>query len=391
MKSSTVLSLFAFAGVALAHLQMQNPYPIKSQQNPAVSNDDKDYSYTAPLVANGLPYPCKGYLGAAPSLLTPQKSWPAGTTQSFTIAPPGAVHGGGSCQLSLSYDMGKTWNVIFSYIGGCMAEDLTNSFVIPKAAPSGEAVFSWTWFNRLGNREMYQNCAIVTITNGGSGLNSRDFPAPFVANAGSVNTCSTVEGQDVVFPNPGATVKYSGDYRGTTPASGRGVTGSNCVHPGGADGAGTKGGSGGGSGGGGGGNAVSDAKNLAASPTPSPSAAAASAPASSTSTSTSVRPASSSADVKAPGAVAPAPVASTSTSTVAAAAQTSKVRTCRRRRSNGTTIARSVNPISADLKAHRERRGRRHTGWGARRMDPESRSGRVAAMAAERPVYADKV
>lgn len=41
MKSSTVLSLFAFAGVALAHLQMQDPYPIKSQQNPAVSNDDK--------------------------------------------------------------------------------------------------------------------------------------------------------------------------------------------------------------------------------------------------------------------------------------------------------------------------------------------------------------
>lgn len=37
-----------------------------------------------------------------------------------------------------------------------MAEDLTNSFTIPKAAPSGEAVFSWTWFNRLGNREMYQ-------------------------------------------------------------------------------------------------------------------------------------------------------------------------------------------------------------------------------------------
>jgi hypothetical protein len=41
MKSSTVLSVFAFAGVALAHLQMQDPYPIKSQQNPAVSNDDK--------------------------------------------------------------------------------------------------------------------------------------------------------------------------------------------------------------------------------------------------------------------------------------------------------------------------------------------------------------
>lgn len=36
-----------------------------------------------------------------------------------------------------------------------MAEDLTNSFQIPSAAPSGEAVFAWSWFNRLGNREMY--------------------------------------------------------------------------------------------------------------------------------------------------------------------------------------------------------------------------------------------
>lgn len=36
-----------------------------------------------------------------------------------------------------------------------MAEDLTQSFAIPKEAPGGEAVFAWSWFNRQGNREMY--------------------------------------------------------------------------------------------------------------------------------------------------------------------------------------------------------------------------------------------
>lgn len=40
------------------------------------------------------------------------------------------------------------------------------------------------------------NCAVVTVTGGGSGLTG---PAPFVANAGT-NDCSTIEGVDVVFP-----------------------------------------------------------------------------------------------------------------------------------------------------------------------------------------------
>ena len=53
--------------------------------------------------------------------------------------------------------MGKTWNVIHSYIGGCMAEDFdfTQQFELPAEAPNGQALFAWGWFNRLGNREMY--------------------------------------------------------------------------------------------------------------------------------------------------------------------------------------------------------------------------------------------
>lgn len=94
-----------------------------------------------------------------------------------------------------------------------------------------------------------QNCAVVEITNGGSGLNSNDYPAPFVANAG-VNQCSTLENVDPVFLNPGKNVKYGGAYTGTVPEAGKGITGTNCDAPGGA-------GSGSGNGGGGGGGAAS--------------------------------------------------------------------------------------------------------------------------------------
>lgn len=209
------------------------------------------------------------------------------------------------------------------------------------------------------------------MTNGGSGLNSRDHPAPFVANAGSVNSCSTIENQDVVFPKPGATVKYSGEYRGTTPASNRGVTGNGCSHPGGADGAGTKRGNGGGGGG------------------ESPASSSASA-----STSTSVAVSKSSAQAAAtpikenpvllpisvPSSSSSVSTPSSSTIPAAAAATTTKARTCRRRKS---VIPRDL------VQSHRERKVRRHVGWGMRRMDPEARSGRVAAMKAEKPVYKD--
>ena len=64
------------------------------------------------------------------------------------------MHGGGSCQLAMSYDNGASWNVIYSIIGGCLVEGLTQDVKIPADAPSGEALFAWNWFNLLGNREM---------------------------------------------------------------------------------------------------------------------------------------------------------------------------------------------------------------------------------------------
>lgn len=56
-------------------------------------------------------------------------------------------HGGGSCQVALSYDSGKTWSTIWSYMGGCVLDKTTYDVVIPPEAPSGEVLFAWDWFN----------------------------------------------------------------------------------------------------------------------------------------------------------------------------------------------------------------------------------------------------
>jgi hypothetical protein len=113
-----------------------------------------------------------------------------------------------------------------------MVEGSTIQFTLPKDAPSGEAVFSWNWFNQMGNREMYQNCAIINVVDGGAGLSPSVYPTPFVANAG-VNDCTTVANTDAVFPEPGPNVHYGGAYAGgNVPAAGHGITGTNCYGPG---------------------------------------------------------------------------------------------------------------------------------------------------------------
>ncbi|ADV23556.1 hypothetical protein I315_02683 [Cryptococcus gattii Ru294] len=218
-------SLFAASG-ALAHLQLSYPYALHSPLDPQTPEENKDYSITSPLLTDGT-YPCKGFINNPASDMYSRATWDAGSTINYTLVGT-ATHGGGSCQLSMSYDSGATWNVILSWMGGCPIDAMTAEVTIPTDAPSGEALFAWGWFNLLGNREMYHNCAPVTITNGGSGLNENDYPTPFVANAG-VNDCVTIENTAVVFPNPGKNVKYGGSYASTKPTEPAGFTGSNCV------------------------------------------------------------------------------------------------------------------------------------------------------------------
>ncbi|CRG91584.1 hypothetical protein PISL3812_08634 [Talaromyces islandicus] len=204
-------AIYAFlASTASAHMQMSNPYPIRSPLNPD-GGDNKDYSYTSPLDASGANFPCKGYQNDAFKSVA---TYEAGQQYSMSLEGS-ATHGGGSCQLSLSYDTGKSFTVIESIEGGC---PLTSkySFTIPSDAPSGQALFAWSWFNKIGNREMYMNCAQVTIKGGSSkrahprdlkvardGTAFSSLPPLFIANVNGPGECTTVESQEVKFPEPG--------------------------------------------------------------------------------------------------------------------------------------------------------------------------------------------
>ncbi|KAK3366524.1 hypothetical protein B0H63DRAFT_504698 [Podospora didyma] len=209
-----LVALLAGSQLAAAHMEMSFPAPFRSKFNPNVAGGDIDYSMTAPLDKSGSDYPCKGYhkaLSTAAGKST--ATFAPGSAHNFTIVG-GAAHGGGSCQASLSYDGGKTFTVISSIVGGCPLS-ANFPFTIPADAQTGDAIFAWTWFNNLGNREMYMNCAAVTI--GSESRGKREEPSswveieersaysrrPQIFVANTDNGCTTVDSADVLFPNPG--------------------------------------------------------------------------------------------------------------------------------------------------------------------------------------------
>ena len=232
---ATLFVALAIFSSANAHMSLSWPPPFRAAINPYAVQSQIDYSITSPLSPDGSNFPCKGYqsdLGTSggKSVVT----WAAGTQYNFTVLGS-AVHGGGSCQAALSYDKGVSWKVIHSYQGSCPLADGENfDFTIPSDAPSTGSdgtIFAWLWYNEIGNREIYMSCASVTVNAGSSGTRSAPAtayssrPDLFVANLG--NGCTTVEGKEVQFPNPGpdadVTNKYtvtddSGSFTGTCKA-----------------------------------------------------------------------------------------------------------------------------------------------------------------------------
>ncbi|OJD22982.1 hypothetical protein ACJ73_05663 [Blastomyces percursus] len=195
MHSLSLLTLAVAAGSAFAHIEMSHPAPFRSRHG---SGGNVDYSMTSPLLADGSDFPCKGY--HHDSVSKPSATYKAGGSGDIKLEGT-ATHGGGSCQISLSYDQGNTFRVIESIIGGCPLNK-QYGFKIPSNAPSGEALLAWTWFNKIGNREMYMNCAPVVIEGGNGDRAAFDkLPEIYIANVGNGKT--TIEGEDVQFPNPG--------------------------------------------------------------------------------------------------------------------------------------------------------------------------------------------
>ncbi|KXJ97419.1 hypothetical protein Micbo1qcDRAFT_156294 [Microdochium bolleyi] len=310
----TALLVAALAGSAVGHIAIVKPAPLRSKENPN-SRNAVDYDINSPL-SDMSQFPCKGalkYLGQ-PEGASVETYAPGGTYD--MVIGTGAAHNGGSCQISLSYDKGKTFTVIKSIIGNCPAPGASYKFTVPADAPKGEAVFSWSWNNKSGNREFYQNCAVVTIAGGSQkrseNLVSRDVafsarPQIFVSNLGG-EFC-TPENIDVVYPNPGPDV----DRNTNSPGNAK-ICASGAEVPAGGSG-------GGGSGGGSGGSAP--APTSAAAPPASPTSAPAQSSAPAGPTSAPAQPAPQPSAVLPPGGVfvtvppsastAPAPTSSATT------------------------------------------------------------------------------
>ena len=177
--------VMAHLGLAHGHMIMNTPHPYNLHSAPLLQVN--------PLGAD-FPFPCQGR--STVEQVTPLK---AGETQRVAFTG-GAQHGGGSCQFSLTYEYPppadkSKWRTIYTLIGGCPVSAAGNlpaaqpdaegradspqcgddtgvecirefQVPIPRGLPSGNATFAWTWFNKIGNRELYMNCAPVAITGG---------------------------------------------------------------------------------------------------------------------------------------------------------------------------------------------------------------------------------
>ncbi|EMR61516.1 hypothetical protein MGN70_000772 [Eutypa lata] len=220
----TLSMIAALAGSVSAHIHMIDPTPITAKENPN-SGNAIDYDINSPLSSMS-DYPCKGalkYLGQPEGASV--ATWGQGSSQSITIGD-GATHNGGSCQLSLSYDQGTTFKVVKSFIGNCPVVNGQFAFSVPADAPTGDAVFSWSWNNHTGNREFYQNCAAVTISGASAKAKKQvqdvakrqdvsfdQRPNIFVGNLPGSGFC-IAEGIDVLYPEPGPDVENTSSSTG---------------------------------------------------------------------------------------------------------------------------------------------------------------------------------
>ncbi|KAF8419297.1 hypothetical protein EV426DRAFT_505980, partial [Tirmania nivea] len=212
---ATIAAVVAFIPMIEAHLAMVNPGVYGGGDPlPPLSEDGSNFPCTVPSFG--------GSDGEGQTL---------NPGQGAEIMLKGtAVHSGGSCQVSITYDQppnkNSVWKVMKSFQGSCPIQadgnlqvpaggPLENTlpplgYTVPADLPAGKATIAWTWFNKSGQREMYMRCHKATI--GGSGNKGAydALPDMFVAQI-QTTTCKIPEGTSVTFPNPGSQVQGSGD------------------------------------------------------------------------------------------------------------------------------------------------------------------------------------
>lgn len=229
-------AISALTASASAHIIMNYPTPF------GVSTLN-----SAPLAPAD--FPCKQRNGVY--AITAMNQWNAGETKQVSFNGT-AVHGGGSCQFSITTDENPTkdsqWKVIQSNIGGCPTSQTDENFperpgdplkvevpdkfpvTMPSSIPEGRYTFAFTWINKVGNREFYMNCAPIQVGSGSGKASTASaaqalsaLPDMFVANLPR-EECQTKEKEDFVYPEPGQNVVYS-----PKAAKGNTLTGAKCV------------------------------------------------------------------------------------------------------------------------------------------------------------------
>ncbi|EOA81334.1 hypothetical protein ACJQWK_10440 [Exserohilum turcicum] len=194
---SIFMAATALVATVDAHVKMSMPVPY--------SVDKVD---TSPITKSQ--YPCKSQNGFTVSQMNQMK---VGETNTLKLDGT-AVHGGGSCQLSVTLDTEPTANSVFKVIksmeGGCPAvEGPADSydFVLPDSIPNGKATFAWTWMSKLaGQAELYMNCAPIEVTGGSDDKTAFEkLPDMLVINIDK--SCESVPNSAVQFPNPGSVVQ----------------------------------------------------------------------------------------------------------------------------------------------------------------------------------------
>ncbi|KAL7268513.1 hypothetical protein RUND412_008859 [Rhizina undulata] len=217
--TSTIIAAAAFLPAISAHLVMVEPkqwtVPVKTGATTETSDGPQNR-----LQADGSNFPCHG--------VAPEESvatYEPGSMQTLQL-PGSATHSGGSGQMSITYETTPSastkFRVMTSFEGdrpmkidGNLTSDASHmpdpiKFKVPEGLPAGKAVVVWTWFNKSGNREMYMQCATVTI--GGSETSEAAFKAlPEMFRANSGNGCTVPENIDAIkFKNPGPFIVGSG-------------------------------------------------------------------------------------------------------------------------------------------------------------------------------------
>lgn len=143
MAPLSIIGALSALPLALAHMQMSSPSPLRDPHATNRPQEPKDYNILSPLNADGSNFACKGYHLNTP--LTTVATYEAGSKQTLRLKGS-ATHGGGSCQISMSCDGGNDFRVMKSIVGGCPLSD-SYDFTVPEDMPAADkCLLAWTWY-----------------------------------------------------------------------------------------------------------------------------------------------------------------------------------------------------------------------------------------------------